>query len=119
MKRELFYFLISGISAVFTDFVTYFILIPHLSHNWAKGISFVAGSFVAYLMNKYLTFIKKESSGIEIIKFIVLYSVTLGANILVNDIALNFIDFKVIGFLAATGTSTILNYIGQKFWVFK
>jgi len=26
---------------------------------------------------------------------------------------------KLFGFLCATGVSTILNFIGQKFWVFK
>ena len=31
-----------------------------------------------------------------------------------------FIDHKIlIAFLLATGTSTIVNFIGQKFWVFK
>ncbi len=119
MKRELFFFLISGLSAVLTDFITYFLLIPHISHNSAKGLSFVAGSVVAYLMNKYLTFLKKENSSLEIFKFILLYSMTLGANVLVNHITLSIIDIKIVGFLMATGTSTVLNFIGQKFWVFK
>jgi putative flippase GtrA len=120
MKRELFFFLISGFSAVFTDLISYFLLVDSLGHNIAKAISFILGSIVAFVLNKYLTFQKKESSLTEVIKFSILYAITLTANVIVNHAVILIIpEFKIFAFLCATGTSTILNYIGQKFWVFK
>ncbi len=120
MKRELLFFIISGCSAVLTDLVFYFLLVDFLGHNIAKAISFILGSVVAFILNKYLTFKKKESSLTEIIKFIILYALTLGANVMVNHgVILVIPEYKIFAFLCATGTSTVLNYIGQKFWVFK
>ena len=41
------------------------------------------------------------------------------ANVAVNHISLIYIsELMVIGFILATATSTILNFIGMKFWVF-
>ena len=84
MKRELVFFLISGCSAVLTDLISYFLLVNSLGHDYAKALSFVLGSFVAFILNKYLTFQKKESSITEVIKFSILYALTLGANVTVN-----------------------------------
>lgn len=121
MKREILWFLFSGFSAVGVDLCAYYTLLNWLDKSPAKGISFVTGSVAAFILNKYLTFQKKdESAADEIWKFIILYSFTLGANVAVNKIALLiFPEFTFFAFLCATGTSTILNYIGQKFWVFK
>ncbi|HRG48152.1 MAG TPA: GtrA family protein [Leptospiraceae bacterium] len=120
MKRELVFFIISGCSAVLTDLISYFLLVNSLGHDYAKALSFVLGSFVAFILNKYLTFQKKESSIAEIIKFSILYAITLGANVAVNHgVILITPEYKIFAFLCATGTSTILNFIGQKFWVFK
>lgn len=118
--RELFRFLIAGISAVATDTAVYFLLITVLDKNVAKGISFVSGTLVAYVINKYWTFNKPQKSIHEVMKFALLYSSTLLANILVNHL-INWLlpGFVVIAFLGATGTSTILNFLGQKFWVFR
>lgn len=120
MKRELIFFLISGCSAVLTDLLSYYFLFNILGHNISKTISFILGSVVAYILNKYLTFQKKEPSSLEILRFAILYAITLSANVFINDTVLKLLlDQKLFAFLCATGTSTILNYIGQKFWVFK
>lgn len=120
MKREIFWFLISGFSAVGVDLCTYYTLLQWLDKSPAKGISFVTGSAAAFILNKYLTFQKKDHLADELWKFAVLYSMTLAANVAVNKVVLFvFPEFTFFAFLCATGTSTILNYIGQKFWVFK
>jgi putative flippase GtrA len=131
-KKELLRFLVSGFTAVAIDLGVYFLLVMIMSTNLAKGISFISGTFVAFMLNKYWTFEVKERSYLEIVKFITLYAITLAINIAVNKIVLNMalkmdLDFGfrvipkayMIAFLCATGTSTILNFIGQKFWVFK
>lgn len=119
-RTQLLRFLVVGSSAVATDFLSYFFLLNLLSHAPAKTISFILGTIVAYVFNKYWTFEQPRRDRTEIIRFIILYSMTLGANVLVNQIALYlFPSLILLAFLAATGTSTILNFIGQKWWVFK
>ncbi len=123
LKKELPRFLVAGFSAVGTDFIIYYFLLGWLSYSPAKAVSFLSGTVVAYLINKYWTFGKKEKSCREIFSFLILYSGTLLANVGVNRFVLWFLagnfPYRVaLAFLAATGTSTILNFIGQKWWVF-
>lgn len=127
-KKEISRFIISGICAVLTDMLFYYILSNFIEISVAKGISFLLGTITAYLMNKYYTFEKKEKSLKEVIKFLSLYLFSLCANIIVNKLSLYILPFvfinefkiiKFLSFLFATGTSTIINFTGQKFWVFK
>jgi putative flippase GtrA len=118
-QKELIRFLFSGGAAVVTDFAVYYLLHPYTTYAVAKGISFVTGSIVAFLLNKYWTFGMNEYAHSEVIKFAILYTLTLGANMGVNELCLTQLHFAVwLAFLFATGTSTVLNFIGQKWWVF-
>lgn len=117
-RRELLRFLIAGSSAVAVDGGTYAVLLRYFSHWPSKMTSFILGSIVAFLLNKYWTFEKPEPSGPEVIRFAVLYTTTLLANTLVNSGALWLTNQVFLSFLLATGTSTVLNFLGQKFWVF-
>lgn len=119
LARELFSFLLAGGSAVATDMGTYFLLLLWLSHAPAKAISFILGSGVAYILNKIFTFRKPGRSAAEVVRFVILYTMTLGANVLVNQACLLLSLPELLAFLFATGTSTVLNYLGQKFWVFR
>jgi len=119
IKKELKRFLVAGISAVSTDLATYYLLLNFLDTNTAKAISFLLGTIVAFVINKYWTFEKHEKSYKEIIKFGVLYSATLGVNVMINKIVLDMFDITIVAFLIATGISTVLNFISQKWWVFR
>lgn len=120
MKREILWFLVAGFSAVGTDMSTYYALKLLLPVSISKAISFILGSIIAFIINKYKTFQKEEFVSSEIIKFAILYISTLGANVFVNKITLLLLpEWYFFAFLCATGTSTVLNYLGQKFWVFK
>ena len=119
LKKELKRFLVAGISAVSTDLATYYILLNFFNTDIAKAISFLLGTIVAFIINKYWTFEKHEKSYKEIAKFGLLYSVTLGANVMTNKIVLDIFSITILAFLIATGVSTVLNFIGQKWWVFK
>jgi len=117
--KEIIRFLIAGFSAVGTDFFVYNILLIFLTHSPAKVFSFISGSCIAFVINKYWTFKKEEKSLKEIVRFSILYIITLIVNTGVNKIFLTLIPgFVWFAFLVATGASTILNFIGQKWWVF-
>ena len=119
LKGELKRFLIAGLSAVGTDFITYYVMLNFLHHDIAKTLSFISGTVVAFVVNKYWTFERYEKSYKQIFQFIILYSTTLFINVIVNRLVLNFAELVFLAFLIATGTSTILNFVGQKWWVFK
>jgi putative flippase GtrA len=119
IKKELKRFLVAGLSAVGTDLGTYYLFLNVLPNDVAKAVSFFLGTIVAFAINKYWTFEKKEKSYSEIIRFSILYSVTLGANVLANKLVLDNTRIVFFSLIMATGVSTLLNFIGQKFWVFK
>jgi putative flippase GtrA len=119
MKKELKRFLVAGMSAVGTDLATYYLLLNFLNTDSAKAISFFLGTIVAFIINKYWTFEKHDKSYIEIMKFGALYSLTLGVNVITNKIILDNFSITILAFLIATGVSTVLNFIGQKWWVFR
>lgn len=119
IKKEMKRFLVAGISAVATDLGTYYLLLGYLDPAIAKTISFLMGTIIAFIINKYWTFEKHERSYSEVVKFALLYTATLFANVATNEIVLNQFHIVFLAFLIATGVSTILNFIGQKWWVFR
>jgi len=120
LKKELGRFFIAGCSAVATDLTVYYLLLSYFSHSPAKTISFLSGTIVAYLINKYWTFEKQAKSLREALSFLGLYLFTLLVNVSVNKFSLGiFPNFTLLAFLLATGCSTVLNFLGQKYLVFK
>jgi putative flippase GtrA len=118
--KEIRRFLVAGFSAVGVDLTVYYLLLNILSHSPAKAISFISGTVVAFILNKFWTFDQYQKSLSELAKFIVLYSCTLAANVMVNNLSLLLMPkWLLFAFLAATGTSTVLNFIGMKWWVFR
>ena len=120
INKQIVRFSFAGVSAVGVDFLSYYLLIDYISYDLAKTISFILGAVVAYLINKFWTFEKYDFSYQEIIMFATLYMISLGANVLVNKLVLQLTNSIIlIAFLCATATSASMNFIGQKWWVFK
>lgn len=122
LKRQIRRFLLVGISAVLTDSAVYFLLLVFsVPATPAKITSFLVGTFVAFILNKFYTFESQEKSLAEVGRFLLLYSTTLGANAGVNAVVLLVLgqQAKILAFLCATGVSTILNFAGQRWWVFR
>ena len=129
-KKQLSRFIFVGTFAVLIDFCSYKILMDYLSYSPAKTLSFLLGALFAFLANKFFTFQRNKYSPIEIFRFAILYLSTLLGNVLVNKISILTLNYFsqyyalpekaifTLAFLAATGFSTICNFIGQKFWVF-
>lgn len=118
-KKELIRFLLGGGSAVVVDFTTYQILLASgIALGPAKALSFLFGSFVGFLINKLWTFESKGFSQKEIIRYVLLYSGTAVINSAINKLTLLLISVSAAGFLCATGVSTVLNFLGQKYFVF-
>jgi putative flippase GtrA len=116
-------FLAVGIGSVSVDFVVYFALIlvlPAVSVAFAKGVSFVAGACFAFVMNRTFVFrAHARPASRQLLPFALLYATTLGANTLANSVTLALVDSRLFAWLVATGTSTVCNYLGMKFVVFR
>lgn len=130
-KRQLRYFLIIGIFATFLDFFLYSYWHQHMAYSLAKMCSFLTGTIVVYFLNKFLTFQQKKHSIPEACRFFGLYFLSLCMNVFVNSaciwLCMHLLptiwqnwsrEALIFSFLAATGVSTIINFFGQKFWVF-
>ncbi len=136
-------FFIIGCSAVAIDFVVYNYTLEWLcpgcaiSNNYkhyfqnfnsadaAKAVGFMCGSLYTYYMNKRFTWKQKNRNNRRLARFFVLYSVSFIMNILGNKWALTwpdelvpFVKVKDSAFLFATGVSVVINFLGQKMWVF-
>ena len=124
-KRELAIFLVVGASTVLIDFITYRGLIRFqvMEVDMAKATGFLAGTVFAYFANRFWTFSHKSHIPGCAWRFSALYSSTLGANVLINALALKLLvdmaDFIHLAFLLATGVSACLNFLGMKLFVFR
>lgn len=119
-KKEIIRFLFGGGSAVIVDYLAYqWFMSMGLDRNIAKAISFVCGAIVGFVINKFWTFESRSFSKGEIIRYVILYACTACINALVNKIVLTLVSIEMLGFLCATAVSTILNFMGQKYFVFR
>ncbi len=119
-RREVLGFLVGGGSAVLIDFTTYHLMMyGGLERSASKAISYVLGAAVGFVINKFLAFDSRQFSSGEIVRYIILYALSALANTLTNSFVLLFCSWTLFAFLCATGVSTILNFLGQKFYVFR
>lgn len=118
-KKELFRFLIGGGNAVLVDGIAYTVLLRAGFHLLtAKAVSYVCGAVAGFVINKLWTFESRGFSGREIVKYTFLYLFSAFLNASVNKAVLYMVPIYEAGFLCATGVSTVINFIGQKFFVF-
>lgn len=138
IHKEFIKFAMIGTLSVGVDLVLYYIflevfpekVIGLLTNEMiAKALSFIGGLAVTYYFNLYWTWkLKGHSHKNFMMKFILLYSGSLVLNVITNSGILyllhemavfHHLPYKyLIAFVVATALSGILNFVGQKFWVF-
>lgn len=117
--KELLKFLVGGGSAVITDYVVYRMLLSvGTNMSLSKAISYICGAIIGFIINKLWTFESKGFSKLEIIRYILLYAVSAGINAGINKAVMLVIGIQLLAFLCATGVSTVINFLGQKYFVF-
>jgi len=130
LRRQFSIFLVVGFSTVVVDYITYRLLLTReiFGLDTAKTVSFLVGTLYAYFANRYWTFSSSASVINSVGRFIVLYSVTLFANVAVNSSSLKIMQtipyfsnqyLITISFMVSTAVSASLNFFGMKFWVFQ
>ena len=125
IRREITVFLIVGTLTVLIDFLTYRLLLWQgvLGIDISKGISFLVGTMFAYFANCFWTFGYKAGSARSATRFVLLYSLTLSANVAINALILKVLGgvpgVFYLAFMIATGASAALNFVGMKLFVFR
>jgi len=125
LKRELLFFVINGLVSVTIAYGVYLQLMAvGLLVELASGLAYFAGMIYGFFANKCLTFRdeRKNSTTAKIARYVLLHIGTLLLNVQVNSFLLGVLrglslDF-FIAFISAIGISTIINYIGMKYWIF-
>lgn len=123
LSYELGRFLMVGGATVIIDLIFYVVLVyVDFDTSVSKGISFSIGTVFAYFANRNFTFRSHIASLYGFIIFILLYLSTLGVNVVINEIILDYTSrtglYFTIAFLLSTLSSATLNFIGMKYIVF-
>lgn len=128
LRTQMLRFVVVGIAATITDFGIYFLQIRllDLSYDVSKGISFLFGTTVSFLLNRAWTFEASHTGPEATRRFVVLYGVTFLINVAVNRLVLwtllptglSLDLVEPVAVIAATTCSMVMNFVGQKLWVF-
>lgn len=120
LDKSVIKFLVVGGCCTFIDYSIYMMIVDKIGALGGKGISMGCSMIINYLLNKYWSFdAKKNKKGKEITRYIISQVANITVNMSVNFIVLSVIGQKTIAFLCATGVAMIVNYLLQRFWVFK
>ena len=120
LEYQILVFLLIGGLATTIDFVIYNYLFTFFSINISKLISMLSSSLFSYFTNKIFTFNKgKNYNQKYLIKFYIIFLLNLLTNIIVNYYVYKLTSVKLLAFILATLFGMTVNFIGQKFFVFK
>lgn len=120
LKRELIYYIIIGTIVVLVDFLSYHFYYSTLSIDISnsKKISYITGGILSFFLNKIITFKSSKKNISEPLLFSIVYFLGFIFNSITHDLTLKFISGNY-PFYLATVVSVGINYLGQKFIVFK
>lgn len=118
-------FLSVGIVNTLVAFVTFHAVLGALHR--ARGAPAVAQTIAtllamtcSYLLNRAWTFRSQRSRGPELVRFIASQAALLALTSALLEIAIDGLHFPpVISWLGVTATLTLLNFVGQRYWVFR
>ncbi|WP_231699806.1 MULTISPECIES: GtrA family protein [Corynebacterium] len=119
--------LVGGFSAI-VDFgsTAFFTFVCGFSDGVAKALGFVLGTLTAYFINRRWTFQAEASTKrfiITMITYLVTFVVQWGLYKIsipwLEGFDLNAFWVRLISFVIAQGTATVLNFLIQKFVIFK
>lgn len=121
-------FLVVGVINTLVGTGVMFVLYNFFSVSYwiSSAANYVVGSILSYFLNKYFTFQNKEKSLMQIIRFIIniaaCYLLAYGAAKPLVTMVLSGMNEKVQGnvaMLVGMCLFVILNYFGQRWFVFK
>lgn len=117
MKNRIIKFGAVGLSATIADLLVYVSLISFFGMNIAlsKGLGFVTGTFIGFLLNRSWTFGSNSRPTAKFLQYLGLYSFSLYINVVINTGVLNTLGkgfvASTVAFSAATVVTASLNFM--------
>ena len=124
-KTQVKRFLVVGFTTIIIDYIVYVALVNILGYSYMyKGISFIAGAVYSFVLNSLYTFNQERLKISQLIKFAIVYIISLSINVSVNAFLVERIPLTAhvsifISFSVATLASCAVNFSSMKFFVFK
>lgn len=113
-------FIIVGGGCTIVDFVVYMFFSSYISIAISKSISMMLSSILSYIINKRWTFNDDKKTDVaHILRYYLVFICNVVTNITINSVMYSFTKQKIIAFVVATGSATVINYCLQKTIVFK
>jgi putative flippase GtrA len=125
INREIRFFLINGFIGVTIAYLVYrLLMLISLDINFSSIISYFTAMLYGYFANKQLTFKNRDNiSFTNITNYIGLHLCTLVIFVNLNSFLVvmleNYTLNLLIAFILPVSLTTILNFLGLRFWVFK
>lgn len=127
LRLQILRFVIIGGLSVVMDGVVYLALSPHLGQIQGKAVSYIVGMIFGFFGNKFWTFESSQKSAREPILYATFYLFTLIVNVVLNSACVELFTrlgslesvSQAVAFLIATGTTTVLNFLGLKYIAFR
>ncbi|MFZ9521480.1 MAG: GtrA family protein [Silvanigrellaceae bacterium] len=121
LRNQMMKFVVTGFCGLFTDVSIYRLLVKLGIHvTPAKALGCLAGTVVVFFINRAWTFSARHGSATQVLRFGLLYGTTIMLNTTLNTIGLKLLPHPwQVAFVFATGITTVINFLGSKFVVFR
>ena len=127
LTTQLFRFICTGVIGAVVDFgSTYLLSLVGLSHAGSKTVGFILGTLTAYFINRRWTFQAAPSRKrfvATMCSYVLTYLVQLGLFLVcipwLEDHGFSDFWTQAISFVIAQGTATVLNFIIQRWVIFR
>ncbi|MDN6478200.1 MAG: GtrA family protein [Corynebacterium variabile] len=127
LVTQLFRFICTGVVGAVVDFgSTYLLSLVGLSHAGSKTVGFILGTLTAYFINRRWTFQAAPSRKrfvATMCSYLLTYLVQLGLFLVcipwLEDHGFSDFWTQAISFVIAQGTATVLNFIIQRWVIFR
>lgn len=112
-----------GMAAMFIAYNVF-----HLGYWISSAMDYIIASIFSYFANKYFTFRSEQKSKTEIVRFainiLVCYFIAYGIarpvlDVVLQNLELSISVFEQLSMLFGLGIFIVLNYFGQKYFVFR
>jgi putative flippase GtrA len=117
-------FAVTGTLTVALDAIVYASLVKLGGPiDGAKALGLIAATIFAYFVNRFWAFNDAKAGSTRIVSFLSLYAAAIVLNVVVNRLSLHALGQStwalIVSWFLATGSSSVFNYIGMRYVVFR